>query len=221
MTNDQDKKTGPIVDTVIFDIGDVLISDGLHNMIRTISIPETPQIGLCCRDYYLGRCTEEEFWRRALEGSVGQGREEGIAKQVREYYNESRPSDAVPFVSQLKSKGYNVAILSNHSSEWARSALRGLGLESICDPILISAEIHLRKPDPAVFAYTLKAVNRQDDPGLCAFFDDKPANIETARSFGIRAFQYTGRKSLEGGLQMTGVLGPQGNIVPWIRSNQV
>jgi len=203
----------PIVDTVIFDIGDVLVADGLYKIHRILGIPETPQLLSCWQAYKLGRCTEMEYWARTLKGSSSEGKEAELAKCVRDHYRLAMPTEAVPFVSRIKEAGYNVAILSNHSSEWARSVLSGMGLDKVCDPILISAEIHLAKPDPAIFAYTLGAVGRRDRPDLCAFFDDKIANIDVARSFGIRAFQYSGKKSLEQGLKEVGVMDTSSNLV--------
>jgi HAD superfamily hydrolase (TIGR01509 family) len=55
--------------------------------------------------------------------------------------------------------------------------------------VLVSCQIHIRKPDPAAFRAALDHYGAE--PGNAFFVDDSASNVAGALSAGIRAFQYT------------------------------
>jgi glucose-1-phosphatase len=55
--------------------------------------------------------------------------------------------------------------------------------------IFVSSTIGLRKPDPEAFRFVVKEIGVP--AGRIVFFDDSPANIEGARSCGLRAVHIT------------------------------
>jgi HAD superfamily hydrolase (TIGR01509 family) len=194
------------IDTVIFDIGGVLVKEGQRaNILQQYGMPWTKRDHEHWQEYKLGRVTERDYWTRCIAGTPLAGRESEIAAYARQVYANGTPGGAVPLVAPLKKAGYRLAILSNHSTEWARAFLARQGLDEPFDPILISAEIGLAKPDPAVYAYTLWAAGRQDAPGRCVFIDDKIKNVEAARKAGMHAIRYEGPEPLEAELRALGV----------------
>jgi HAD superfamily hydrolase (TIGR01509 family) len=190
------------IDTVIFDLGAVL-TDHLHPraVLARYSIPYGENEKRYWDEYKLGRCTELEFWKGVARGTMHDGNEEQVMLEVRDLFTKAEPIGGYPFVRQLKEQGYNVAILSNHSREWGRGTVVALGLDALCDPIIISAEIGLAKPDPAIYDYSLRAVGRKDAPWKCLFIDDKERNILAAVQAGINGIVFTGAESLESELR--------------------
>ena len=89
----------------------------------------------------------------------------------------------VDLVRRLRS-AYKLSVLSN-----ADLALRGRlerdGLHALFDDVLISAEIGMAKPEPAVFRL---AAERLGVPlAECVFVDDWDANVDAARAVGMQA----------------------------------
>ncbi|MBQ8736124.1 MAG: HAD family phosphatase [Bacteroidaceae bacterium] len=92
----------------------------------------------------------------------------------------------------LREQGYKVFLLSNTNAiHWEMierivCVLEGRRLADYFDGVYLSFEMHLCKPDVAIFEQLLAAegVAAAD----CIFFDDTPANCEAAASLGIDAY---------------------------------
>ncbi|MBN1438111.1 MAG: HAD family hydrolase [Anaerolineales bacterium] len=60
--------------------------------------------------------------------------------------------DTLPALERIRASGLRLAMLSNASDEEnVRTMLEGHGLKSFFDPVVISAAIGIRKPDPRAF----------------------------------------------------------------------
>jgi 2-haloacid dehalogenase len=197
------------IDTIIFDIGGVLVKQGQRaTVFGSYKLDYGPEEHAVWQDYKLGRCSEAEYWRRTLAGTPSAGREQELAELAalaRTVYAKAETGDAYPLVRPLKDAGYRLAILSNHVSEWARPFVTKHGLDKLCDPVLISSEIHLAKPNPAIYAYTLRAVGREDAPERTVFIDDKIKNANAAQAAGMHAIHYTKDTDLAAELRALGV----------------
>jgi putative hydrolase of the HAD superfamily len=84
------------------------------------------------------------------------------------------------------------------SNAWAgiRQVLGDGGGETTFHEMIISAEVGLAKPDPAIFQLALARLNV---PAAAAIFvDDVPANLEAARAIGMRPILFNGtRRTIE------------------------
>ena len=88
------------IDTIIFDIGHVLVKDGHRtSALAQFGLDYGPQQHNAWQDYKLGRCTEIQYWQKSLEGTFLQDRELELAKIVNEKYENCSPEEAYPFVS--------------------------------------------------------------------------------------------------------------------------
>ena len=205
---------GHAIDTVIFDIGNVL-SRGNHHRVQELeeTISETgqsivygPQEFAAWQDYKLGRCTEAQYWQRTLANTPLQGREAEIAEHVRTHFANAEAETPHRLLAPLKEAGYRLAVLSNHSNEWAGAIIDSLDLKRYCDPIIISAAVGLAKPDPSIWDYTLRAVGRKSAPYKVAFIDDRDDNIETAQQAGSYGILFTpGSTDVEAELKRLGI----------------
>ncbi|KXP06792.1 HAD family hydrolase [Tsukamurella pseudospumae] len=87
----------------------------------------------------------------------------------------------------LRAAGVPVAIVSN---SWGGGNLYPRErLAALFAPVIISEEVGLRKPDPAIFTLALERLGVQ--PERAAFIDDATPNVDGAAALGIRAVHHT------------------------------
>ena len=97
-----------------------------------------------------------------------------------------RPDPAMwRLAEDLRAAGHRVALLSN---SWGDTYPRDR-LTALFDPIVISAEVGLRKPDPAIYRLVLERLGV--DAEECVFVDDAEPNIAGARALGLEAVLHT------------------------------
>jgi putative hydrolase of the HAD superfamily len=86
-------------------------------------------------------------------------------------------------IAELRAAGLRVGLLSNSwSNQYPDEVL------ALCDPVVISGEVGLRKPDPAILRLLL---DRLDLPAeRTAFVDDVPPNVAAAAELGIHAVHH-------------------------------
>lgn len=71
------------------------------------------------------------------------------------------------------------------------------------DDLIISGDIKLIKPDPAIFQHVLD--KHKLEASKCLYFDDAPENIEAAQEMGIKGVQFTTLKDVREKLFQMGV----------------
>lgn len=96
---------------------------------------------------------------------------------------------AIPWIRDLKQKGYKIYILSNWSKPAYDANLEtNLRFLKEVDGAVMSFEHGVIKPDPKIYELIC---NRFDiDPKTAVFLDDNVANIEGAKSFGLNAIHF-------------------------------
>lgn len=103
--------------------------------------------------------------------------------------------DAVRLAKECKQAGHKIYILSN----WEPVSFTLLQeaypeFFNLFDGIVISGDIGLVKPDPAIFKYILQ--NYRLDPSETLFIDDQTENVEMAQEMGIHSIRYAKKKGL-------------------------
>ena len=68
-------------------------------------------------------------------------------------------------------------------SEWSQYITEYHRLDPYFKQKLVSGDIGLRKPDPEIYAYTLKALGVSGED--CLFVDNSVENLRAAEAFGI------------------------------------
>ena len=96
---------------------------------------------------------------------------------------------AVPWIRELKEKGYRIYILSN----WSKPAYEANLETNLCflkeiDGAVMSFMEGVIKPDPQI--YELICNRYEIDPKEAVFLDDNADNIEGARAFGLNAIHF-------------------------------
>lgn len=90
-------------------------------------------------------------------------------------------------INDYRAKGYGIWGLTNWSEAVYEVRAR-YDILQMMDGTLISSEEKLIKPDPAIFHRFCEKFSL--DPAECLFTDDRPENIEGARSIGMSAIHF-------------------------------
>ena len=161
-------------------------------------------------DRYLGNISFEESILYVFDKCGKQVEKEMIAKVTDERirtkagcFDNINP-DVLELLKQLRGLSLKTVIISNCSSEEVK-VLKESELYNYFDEVVLSYEVHMKKPDPCIYEEALKRLN------LCAweclFVGDGGSNeLEGAKNAGIKAIQakwYTDqlpvkRESIEG-----------------------
>lgn len=109
-------------------------------------------------------------------------------------------------VHRAREHGVRTGLLSN---SWGTDHYPIDRLGQHFDAVVVSGEVGLRKPDPAI--YRLAAERLGIEPPVCAFVDDLERNVDAARDVGMFGVVHTGdveetARALEGflGLRLVG-----------------
>jgi 2-haloacid dehalogenase len=110
---------------------------------------------------------------------------------------------APDLLRELGAAGVPLYALSNWSSETWPRARRRFDFWECFDGIVISGEIRLAKPDPAIFEHLLETFAL--DAGSALFIDDSQTNVESARSVGLHALRFASVPQLRHELRARGI----------------
>jgi HAD superfamily hydrolase (TIGR01509 family) len=91
-------------------------------------------------------------------------------------------------IAQLRAAGFKTGLLSNASHGLLEQLYMQAELEQYFDDVVISADVHLVKPDAAV--YQLAATRLHVQPAECIFTDDRAAYIAGAERVGMHGILY-------------------------------
>lgn len=102
---------------------------------------------------------------------------------------------AVPWIQDLKRRGYRVYYLSNFSRKAELECGEVLAFTEYTDGGILSYREHLVKPDPAIYELLLNRYGLVAEESV--FVDDLPDNVEAAGKLGIHGIVFTSREQVE------------------------
>lgn len=105
-------------------------------------------------------------------------------------------SEAKPLLKKLRIAGIRVGAISNfeHAAH-VRKVLKASGLGEELDAIIISGEVHCKKPDPKIFNLALKALGTEASRTIFVG-DDPERDIKGAKSVGMQTKLFQNGASL-------------------------
>jgi epoxide hydrolase-like predicted phosphatase len=180
---------------IIFDIGGVLsLYHDFETYFKWEQQLELPKMQLLriiydnpvSRQATLGNATVADVWEevgRQLQLPPNELRklQEDIWKGYR--WN----TELLEFIRSLK-PDYKTGILSDAWAD-ARESMGDVVNKDHFDVIVFSAEEGLQKPDPALFRRAVERLGVKAEEAI--LLDDKEANVEAAREFGMRGVHFT------------------------------
>ncbi len=184
-----------MIRTVIFDIGNVLMKFDYMPYIRRLLGDEEVIYrvnGAIWRSGYWNELdrggNKEEIFRMMVAA------EPDYQEEIRLVFDNIgqcmfRMEYAIPWILELKERGYQVLFLSNYSRNTMDANPEVLDYLPYMDGGVFSCDVHLVKPDPAIYQalcdkYALR-------PEECVFLDDNAANVRAARDFGLSAILFS------------------------------
>ncbi len=199
------------IDTVIFDLGGVLMRNGRHSDFVKRFPSEHAETALRIFVGPFGVDTDHP-WHRLERGEISMEEcqalnraafaEAGIEMPARpvptaapEPAADGSPAAAAPMmtfmpneemidlVTRLRGAGLRTGMLTNNVREFRELWRPLMPYDELFDDIVDSHEVGLRKPNPAIYQLALTRLSAA--PERTAFLDDLPSNVDAANSLGM------------------------------------
>ncbi len=188
------------IDTVIFDIGKVLVHYNWQKPLQDLKYDEKTASAVASAIFLSqqwqeadrGTGTEEEILQSFISNNPAYEKEiretfENMGKSIKECsYTRS-------WLKYLKRRGYKLYILSNFSEPLYKRAANEMKFLELIDGGYMSWQVHCLKPEPEFFQKLIHDFNI--DPTRAVFVDDLLENVAEARTQGLHAVHFTGRKN--------------------------
>lgn len=198
------------IDTVIFDLGDVLIAWNPRNLYRKLIPDETSM------EAFLAEvCSPAWNARQDAGRPVADGVAELVAAfpqhegWIRAYYGRWTEmlggvlEGTAALLRGLKAKGYRVLALTNWSAETFPTALQLFPVLGEFEGIVVSGQEGTIKPDPAI--YRTLCERYRVSPERAVFIDDNPRNVAAAQALGMQGIHFTSPIQLGNALRGLGL----------------
>ena len=196
----QQKMTTPKIDSVIFDIGKVLVDFNPPRFLKTIT-PDEQLRALFRSIIFLspdwaeadrGLASDEETLSQFIQAAP---EHEETIRYIYEHSGEIiiQFPYAVPWVQELQERGFRVYALSNYSRHLYDRSVQKMEFLSHMDGVVFSWQCHSIKPEEEIYRCLFRQY--QIDPSRAVFLDDNLQNIEKARELGMQGILFTGYDS--------------------------
>ena len=146
-----------------------------------------PLLSPLVKEFFHGTVSEEEYVNDVVARYPVVGDAEWLKQHIRDNFVEVEGTRDI--VVALRTLGYKLAILSNHSKEWIDHCEEKFNFHDLFDDRVYSYEIGASKPDPRSYEAVLKKLKTTAE--VCLFIDDSPINTEAARKLGFSTIIFT------------------------------
>ena len=193
------------IQVIVFDVGGVLSKDMIDTKLIDLATSHRLDVDslLAVKNRYrdpadLGEISDTEFWVRIL-GHF----DVPATPQDTEIDTYIELVEGTLDIAKSLSRRYRTAILSNDSREMAALRRKKFGFDAVFNPIIISANVGVKKPDPMIYKVLLETLGIAAHE--CLFIDNSLDNVEAARSVGMRAILFDSALQLREALSELGI----------------
>ena len=183
------------IDTVVFDIGGVLVELGRFRFLEKKGFTgekanRVMYATMRSKDWVqmdLNNIPVEEILERFIRNDPG------MEAEIRYMFEDlngivERRESSLPWLRRIKESGRRILYLSNYSHKIMRECADALYFLPEMDGGLFSCDFHMVKPDPDFFRLLIEKY--QLDPSRCVFIDDIETNLEGARAVGMHTILF-------------------------------
>ena len=189
------------VDTVIFDLGGVIMANGGPRDFTRRYPDHDPKV---VAEIVMGphHLDTDHQWHRVERGEITLAECRAITKKMLDeagivatvappspapgqagVFNFALSTPMVGLVHDLKENGFRIGILTNNVREFREMWWPLMDFEEVFDTIVDSHEVAMRKPNPEIYHLTMNRLGAE--PARTAFLDDLQANVDAANSVGM------------------------------------
>ena len=197
------------IKTVVFDIGNVLMDFCWEKYLRSFGYSEDMFWKLAnaavlspeWNEYDRGM-DEEEVLKLFIKNDPS------VEMELRTVFGnlsgivEEYPT-SIPWIKDLKAKGYQVLVLSNYSGKARYECAGEMKFLDYVDGGILSYQEGLIKPEPEIYQLLIERYSLI--PEECVFLDDRAENVEAAAKIGFQTIHFTTRENALGELEKMGV----------------
>ncbi|WP_087026312.1 HAD family hydrolase [Thaumasiovibrio subtropicus] len=184
------------IKNIVFDIGNVFVRWAPAEIVRLAFgsrfDPETTAARWFQSEIWIelnkGRFSEEEAKQR-FEQTFDLSRDD--VDRLFYYIHESQIAiyGTRDLLNRLKAKDYKVYALTDNVHEIVAFLKSRYLFWPLFDGAIVSAEVNCLKPGAEIFQHLLSQYDL--DPAECVFIDDVQANVDGAKSVGMKGIQFT------------------------------
>lgn len=199
-----------MIKNIVFDIGNVLAGwnwreyyESFHYGSEvTERLARATVLNPLWGEFDRGEMDEEVLLGKFIENDPGLEKE---IRKVRENIHDmlGRYDYAIPWLQELKDRGYKLYYLSNFSRKAHVECSHVLDFLPLMDGGILSYQEKLIKPDPAIYQLLLKRYGLKASE--CVFLDDTPQNVEEAVRQGMAGIVFQSREQAAEELRGLGV----------------
>ena len=194
-----------MIKTIIFDLGNVIVNFDEANIFKTWSASSGKTVTEIIRyiknsstrkAFERGEINPNQFYYRTTEELGMKINLNNFKKAWNEIFTLNK--DVENLIRNLKGR-FRLILLSNTNVWQYGYVKKNYRIVDIFDEHILSYEVGCRKPNPRIFLTAL--MKAKTFPCNCAYFDDIPEFIYTARFLGIKAFQFRNVEKLKDDLR--------------------
>lgn len=199
-----------MIKNIIFDIGNVLTDFRWRDFLRDKGFDDA-MIGRIAKasvenplwkEFDRGELAGEELMQAFIDADPEI--EEELHKAYDNIHGMVTIRDyAIPWVRELKAKGYKVWYLSNFSEKTEIECADSIAFIPYMDGGILSWKDKLIKPDPKIYLLMLERFGLVAEE--CVFIDDLPENVQGAMNEGIHGIVFETREQVVEDLKRLGV----------------
>jgi len=199
------------IKAIILDYGEVLclrpIEEQIRRMASVFDITISQFVTLYEKNrlaYDRGDLTPEQYWFSYAD-EPGISLDAGQIPLLRawdvEMWSNTNPA-MIEWLEFIHRGGTRTALLSNMHMDMVSKVRREFHWIRHCDCLVFSHEVHLAKPEAAIYEHCLRRLETTAHETL--FIDDREVNVKAAQRLGIRAVRFESVEQLRGELEDMG-----------------
>jgi 2-haloacid dehalogenase len=199
------------VDTVVFDLGGVLVDWNPRHLYRKIFVGDEPAMEAFLADVCNTAWNEKQDrgrpWAEAVAEAIAlHPAHASSIRAYRERWDEmlnGALEETVQVLDELHRGGVRLLALTNWSAETFHVAQERFGFLAKFEGVLVSGQEGLMKPEPEIFQLLIRRYGLT--PSRTLFIDDVSKNVDAATEQGLRAVQFIGAQQLRNDLKQFGL----------------
>lgn len=182
-------------DTLIIDIGGVLLTNGWDHHARELAVRHfkldfdefNHRHSILFDTYERGNISLEDYLRYVVFYESRPFTLEAFEQFI---FSQSQPlTPMLDLIHQYKRHyALNIVAITNEGKELMRHRIRTFALHELIDFFICSGFVHFRKPDPEIYQLAIDLC--QIEPSKLIYIDDRKVLVEVGKNFGFHTIHH-------------------------------